>query len=533
MNTSMANLMTLTPPRPKPPVSAPIERKAPERPSPDRDVNDRPEDPKNNSHRPENKDRPDRPEASNKPPRDTSEIKGQKPNKKNTNGDKSQNANQDQTLVVANVEAPVDVQVQTAVETTATFATVLQTAGMMKEVTTPSAAKANEAIQNTVNVTMPESVTGNKISLHGIASVWTSAQLSQNEQATATTEPVMAEANILQNALGSMVQAEVKTLSGNGNVEQTVTSATTEASDIPVITPKAVMQPELAAQVGEQSNKAVESDATGNTEVLQEASMAAMQTTVPAANMAGGSVKPNSRRDVRNTVAVRGQSSQQPKVSDPASQGLLKKQMSILSQGAAGQQARFVVKESAGNSQVQNTVVGDAASASAETLATQAVGNNTIETASPVKQISEAFRSSAAKNGQEIVIRLDPPHLGKVSVTLRLEGGQVRGVLEVESPRTLSQLQREAPNIITRLTDAGIDMKRMELSLSENGSRDSMRDPSWFSQQYGENGPGNGSWESSARGRGADEFPADGSDFSGRPQLALSSVGDDSINIWI
>jgi flagellar hook-length control protein FliK len=511
MNTSLANLTTLTPPTPRPPVSDPVERKAPERPSPNRDVNDRTEDPRNNSRQSEKNERSD---------------------KKNTNGNQNDSGNQDQAMIVANVETPVDVQVQALVGSTATFATVLQTAGMMKEVTTPAAVQTKEAIQNIVNVAMPAGATEGKISLQEIASVWTPAQLSQNQQAVTTVDTVTAETDILQKALDPMVQGEVKTLSEKGNVDQTVTLPTTEAIDIPVITPKAVIQPELATQVNEQSNKTVEPDAKGNPKVLQEASMTAMQAT-PAANMIGNSIKSNSRRDVRGSVAIRRESSQQAKVSDPASRGLLQKQMGILSQGGAGRQGRFVVKESVGNSQVPNTVVGEAATASVETTATQAIGNNAIETASPVKQISEAFQSSAAKNGQEIVVRLDPPHLGKVSVTLRLEGGQVRGVLEVESPRTLSQLQREAPNIITRLTDAGIDMKRMELSLSENGSRDSMRDSSWFSQQYNQNEAGNGGWDSSARGRVADETLVDGSDMVSGPQLALSSVGDDSINIWI
>jgi flagellar hook-length control protein FliK len=54
------------------------------------------------------------------------------------------------------------------------------------------------------------------------------------------------------------------------------------------------------------------------------------------------------------------------------------------------------------------------------------------------------------------VIRIDPLELGKVSVKLRFQGGEVRGVLEVENPKTLNQLQREAPNLIARLTEAGM-----------------------------------------------------------------------------
>ena len=181
----------------------------------------------------------------------------------------------------------------------------------------------------------------------------------------------------------------------------------------------------------------------------------------------------------------------------------------------------------------RNTVSGDTAPTGIDTTATEALRGGALASGSPVKQIAEAFRSSAARNGQEIVIRLNPPELGRVRVMLRVEGNEVRGVLEVENPRTLSQLQREAPNIMGRLTDAGIEMKRMELSLSENGARDSMRDAAWFSQQYGENGPGHGGWDAPGQGRATDETLSGGPDSEGELQPALMTVGDDSINIWI
>ncbi|MBT3199273.1 MAG: hypothetical protein HN350_05095, partial [Phycisphaerales bacterium] len=158
-----------------------------------------------------------------------------------------------------------------------------------------------------------------------------------------------------------------------------------------------------------------------------------------------------------------------------------------------------------------------------------AAGSDSSSFARPVNQIAEAFESSAVRNGQEIVFRLDPPELGRVSVKLRIRAGEVRGVLEVDNPNTLRQLQNEAPGLLTRLTEAGVDMKRMDLSLSDDGSsRESMRDGAWFAQQYDDNGSGSDRWIS-----GADDVSPVGAEDPGEYSPALATIGDDSINVWI
>ena len=60
-----------------------------------------------------------------------------------------------------------------------------------------------------------------------------------------------------------------------------------------------------------------------------------------------------------------------------------------------------------------------------------------------------------------------------------------------------------------------------------------MRDLAWFSQQYGENGPGHGSWDAPGQGRATDEALPGEPGTEGELQPALMVIGDDSINIWI
>ena len=151
--------------------------------------------------------------------------------------------------------------------------------------------------------------------------------------------------------------------------------------------------------------------------------------------------------------------------------------------------------------------------------------------ASASRQITDAVRTSAARNGQQIVVRLNPPELGRVRVMLRSEGNDLRGVLEVESPRTLQQLQREAPALLARLADAGIQLRRMDMSLSDQGNRDSAnqyqaRDESGAWQDQGGSRPRYSSEHEAAAGEIAT------TEFEPTPGLVTEAT-DGSVNVWM
>ena len=88
---------------------------------------------------------------------------------------------------------------------------------------------------------------------------------------------------------------------------------------------------------------------------------------------------------------------------------------------------------------------------------------------SVVNQVAESIRGDFARPGQQIIIRLNPPELGKVRLTLEAEAGEIRGVLEVDNPRTFSELQREAPALLHRLADGGMEIRRLDVDLSDQG----------------------------------------------------------------
>ena len=85
------------------------------------------------------------------------------------------------------------------------------------------------------------------------------------------------------------------------------------------------------------------------------------------------------------------------------------------------------------------------------------------------KQILESIHSSLSQEGQnqQITIRLNPPELGKVFIKFDEQDSQIIGLLEVSKPQTRIEIQQALPQIIQNLRDSGIQIKRLEVVLSE------------------------------------------------------------------
>jgi len=95
--------------------------------------------------------------------------------------------------------------------------------------------------------------------------------------------------------------------------------------------------------------------------------------------------------------------------------------------------------------------------------------------ASVTDQLAASARWMAVRDGEHVTVHLQPPELGKVRITLRSEGQEVRGILEVENASTLARLGREMPALAQRLQDVGVQVRRLEVAL--DGSHDGQASP--------------------------------------------------------
>jgi flagellar hook-length control protein FliK len=84
------------------------------------------------------------------------------------------------------------------------------------------------------------------------------------------------------------------------------------------------------------------------------------------------------------------------------------------------------------------------------------------------RQILESIHSSVSQQGAErqITIRLNPPELGKVFITFRQQDAELTGFMEVSKPQTRFEIEHALPQIIRNLADSGIQIKRLEVMLS-------------------------------------------------------------------
>ena len=181
-----------------------------------------------------------------------------------------------------------------------------------------------------------------------------------------------------------------------------------------------------------------------------------------------------------------------------------------------------------------SAALGEADPASGRPLAGAGLGD----------QISVSLSSAGIRAGQEIVVRLDPPSLGEVRIRLSSDNGHVVGRLEVSRPATLAQLEQEAPGLIQRLADQGIQMHKLDLTLSDNGfSRNQDGQRHQGDAQLGQQAFANQeqqTWQDRWAQAGGLAMPPSG----GSPEDALTGpvrtgpgrpgpVEDSSLNFWI
>lgn len=92
-------------------------------------------------------------------------------------------------------------------------------------------------------------------------------------------------------------------------------------------------------------------------------------------------------------------------------------------------------------------------------------------------QIVRSIRAADARIGQQITVQLTPPELGKVRITLRSSGQQIRGVMEADNPDTLRRLEREAAGLTQRLSDAGLEVRRLDVVLARQDGQATSENP--------------------------------------------------------
>lgn len=110
------------------------------------------------------------------------------------------------------------------------------------------------------------------------------------------------------------------------------------------------------------------------------------------------------------------------------------------------------------------------------------------------EQIQESIHSSSQTGNQQIVVRLNPPELGKVAIKFAEQGDNITGLLQVDKPQTRDQIQQLLPEIVQNLQNSGIGIEKLEVVLTNQHEQQTLKDQSsaagqdsWAEQQNSPN----------------------------------------------
>jgi flagellar hook-length control protein FliK len=134
-----------------------------------------------------------------------------------------------------------------------------------------------------------------------------------------------------------------------------------------------------------------------------------------------------------------------------------------------------------------NPDLGQATSpANAHTLVAEQLPSQVTKTADAIltndvstnvaTQIQEHIHSSLRAGDQQITIRLHPPELGKVLVRFQEQDDQIIGLLEVSKTQTRYEIEQALPQIIRNLQGSGVEIKRLEVVLTDNSEQQAYKD---------------------------------------------------------
>jgi flagellar hook-length control protein FliK len=110
------------------------------------------------------------------------------------------------------------------------------------------------------------------------------------------------------------------------------------------------------------------------------------------------------------------------------------------------------------------------------------------DTASDIgRQILDSIQNSlpGQGNNNQITVRLNPPELGQVVIKFQEKGSQLTGLLEFSNNQTRTEVEQALPQIIRSLADSGVDIKRLEVVLSNNSqSGNQSQDQSFLNAEH-------------------------------------------------
>jgi len=237
-----------------------------------------------------------------------------------------------------------------------------------------------------------------------------------------------------------------------------------------------------------------------------EASLAGNNTNRPSNSSTAGGQKTStetSNRDRVKDTATGNKKENSHKIESAAQTGPFTGKLNAekieLSLDKAGSQKSDSGSETAQavRGQIMTSGPGDAASVNRSMpfdRAASAAANSQSDTVADIReQVSLAVQGSLKQGQQQITIHLNPPELGRVSITFTENNKELTGLLETTNSQTRAEIRQALPDIIRSLEESGINVKRLDVTLSDSSAKSDLMRQS--AQQSFRDSPSQDLWQ--------------------------------------
>ena len=150
------------------------------------------------------------------------------------------------------------------------------------------------------------------------------------------------------------------------------------------------------------------------------------------------------------------------------------------------------------------------------------------------EQIEESIQSTLQAGERQVVVRLNPPELGRVIIKFQERAGEIIGIFEVSKPETRVEIQQLLPEIIRDLADSGVQIKRVDVVMTNEQQQSSKEQSTSFAQQEqaGQQGSSNSKMHQNNPGFSEiNEWLTGSNGYLAASNLQQNFVTEDSINI--
>ena len=422
---------------------------------------------------------------------------------------------------------PVNVIPETETETIPTQASQIQSEHTDSKTETPVNPPDNAIAQKTEDIIVENQTLKSETVISEQVTVSDSDQKQSSAQVDAGNQQIKTDAPVTDATQVSSPENEIKTavdLTTKNNPE----TSTVDGKAPEITTNPQVIQAKSPEQQIQQSNLDTDNDKSGpSTEKQTDDKTTGIQTLSQLSDNTNRENQ-NVRNDTSGDSAERKLNYIDTQISDN----------DIKDTGNSTANGNTTNEQMLDSGTLQNSTIEQSSNIVDNTKIPESISQNqqNYTSADVGKQILESIHSSMSRQGedQQITVRLNPPELGSVVIKFQEQDNQLTGILEVSKSQTRFEIEQALPQIVRDLADSGVQIKRLEVVLSnqQDLGQETLREQLMQNgNPQNQNANDSDSWQSGPDRGEINEFLVSNINYQYKSQLQNAFTSGGSINM--